>query len=484
MISQDLEVRIITLSQEGWKVGSIARELGVHHDTVRRCLDGRHQKECPEEPERSSLLEPWLPLIDTTLASYPKVRATRLYSMIKKRGYGGSIYPLRRYCQKNRPRPAKAFLDLQFLPGEVAQIDWASFGSMAVGKHRRKLHLFIMVLAYSRSIYGRFFHDMSSARVLEGHVLAFAHFGGSPRQCLYDNMKTAVTEHVGEGVRFNSDLLDLAKHFAFMPRACNPRSGWEKGRVERAVRYVRDNFFEARQFQDIADLNQQLEEWLRTEAMDRPWPDDELLTVRDAAAHEALSPLPAEPYDPYEERHVRVDKKAMISFDTNRYPVDPEYAGQILMLRASHSVVRLMTETTTLHTFPRLWTKHEVHREPWHQDKIAQKRKIKEHRAARSVLEKALASGRDLLLRWAELDDNIQNSSRQVLDLIRLYGAEQVETAAQLALENGTPRACSLAQILAETADEPKQPIRFKLSEGIPDLKVERPSTSDYDELY
>lgn len=484
MISQELEVTIINLSKEGWKVGAIARQLGVHHDTVQRCLDRGPQKESGNDPERATVLERWLPLIDTTMAKYPKVKATRLLSMLRQRGYKGSVYPLRRYCHKNRPRPDKAFLDLQFLPGEMAQIDWASFGDIAVGKHRRKLHLFLMVLAYSRSLYGRYFHDMSSARVLEGHTLAFAHFGGCPKQCLYDNMKTAVIEHVGEGVRFNSDLLDLAKHYAFMPRACNPRSGWEKGRIERAVRYVRESFFEARHFEDLDDLNQQFEEWLRTASPERPWPEDELLTVREAARLELLSPLPDEVYDPYEERQVRVDKKAMVQFDTNRYPVDPEYAGRNLILRASHSTVRIMTEKTTLHAYPRLWTKHETHREPWHQDKIAKLRKIKEHRAARSVLEKSLAAGKTLLLRWAELDENIQNSSKQVLDLIQRYGADQVQTAAVLALDNGTPRACSLAQILAETAPEPRHPVQLRLSTDAPELNIEWAKTSEYDDLY
>jgi transposase-like protein len=78
VISQEQEVRITALSKEGWKVGSIARELGVHHDTVRRCLDGQKQGEAASGSQRSTLLEPWLPLIDTTLKNYPNVRATRL----------------------------------------------------------------------------------------------------------------------------------------------------------------------------------------------------------------------------------------------------------------------------------------------------------------------------------------------------------------------------------------------------------------------
>ena len=489
MISKEHEVQIITLSREGWRKGSIARELALHPDTVQRCLDRRFSKnpECPGESDpssnRASVLEPWVPLIKAKLEEHPNIRATRLFSMLKRQGYNGSVYPLRRYCKTHRPRPTKSFLDLLFLPGESCQVDWADFGKIKVGKHHRRLHLFIVVLAHSRCIYGHYFHDMSSARVREGQMLSYVFFGGVTRKALYDNMKTAVLEHVGDAVRFNDDLLDFAKHFGFEPVACNIRSGWEKGRVERAVRYIRESFFEARTFEDLDDLNQQLEDWLKTEAMERAWQDDSLLTVREALAQEILEPIPEEPYDPYEERFVRVDKKAMIRFDTNTYPVDPEHTGRHITIRATHSTVKVLHENKTLHCYQRLWTKYEKMRAPWHQDRIAKLRGIKAHRVSRGVLEGTLTSGRTLLLRWAELDDSLQNSSKRVLELIKQYGSEAVETAAQLALDNGTPRACSIAQILVETADAPKITPDLRMGENVPELTVEWPSTASYDDL-
>jgi transposase len=430
------------------------------------------------------VIEPWLSLITTTLEKHPKIRSTRLHTMLRQRGYKGSIYPIRRYCSQNRSRKEKAFLDLHFTPGEMAQVDWADFGSISMGKYRRKLNLFIMVLAYSRRIFGHFFHDMCSSRVLEGHVLAFSYFGGVTRHVLYDNMKTAVIEHVGEGVRFNNDLLEIAKAYAFMPRACNPRSGWEKGRVERAVRYVRENFFEARSYENLNDLNMQLKAWLNTDAMDRDWPDDRLLLVRDAFDLENLGSLPSESFDPYEERTVRVDKKAMIQFDTNRYPVHPEYAGKQLVLRATHSNIRIMTENKTLHNYQRLWSKNETLLVPDHQEEIARNRKIKKYRVARGALETSLSCGKELVLRWAELEDNIQRSSKQILELVTLYGAESVETAARLAIDNGTPRACSIAQILAECHAKPSPNIQVKLQSEVPEMNIEWSPVSVYDDLY
>lgn len=477
-------MHIKSLSREGWKIGSIAKEVGLHPTSVQRHLNKSASKEASDESEKASVLDPWISLLEATLEKYPTVRATRLHSMLKQRGYKGSIYPIRRFCRKNRSRKQKAFLDLQFTPGEMAQVDWAEFGRISIGKYHRKLNLFLMVLAYSRRIFGYFFHDMSSARVLEGHTRAFSLFGGCTRVVLYDNMKTAVIEHVGEGVRFNGDLLELATHYSFMPRACNPRSGWEKGRVERAVRYVRENFFEARSFDNLEDLNQQLAVWLDTEAMDRKWPDEHLLTVRDAFKQENLQALPSEPFDPYEERTVRVDKKAMIQFDCNRYPVDPELAGTQLVVRATHATIKVMSENKTLHTYSRLWAKNETLMVPDHQQEIARTRGIKEHRVARSALEKTLSCGRELVLRWAELEENLQNSARHVLELVERYGKESVETAGRLALDNGTPRACSIAQILAECAAAPNPKVHIKIENNLPDLNIEWPSVSSYDELY
>jgi len=484
LLTEERVVEILNLHREGWKVGTIAKQLRIHHDTVKSYIERKTEKECPAETSKASVIEPWLSLITTTLEKYPKVRATRLLSMLRQRGYKGSIYPIRRHCSQNRSRKDKAFLDLHFTPGEMAQVDWADFGRISIRKHHRKLYLFIMVLAYSRRIFGHFFHDMCTARVLEGHVLAFSHFGGVTRQVLYDNMKTAVIEHVGEGVRFNEDLNQIAQFYAFLPRACNPRSGWEKGRVERAVRYVRENFFEARSYEGLDDLNTQLGVWLNTDAMDRDWPDDRLLSVRDAFELENLGPLPLESFDPCEERTVRVDKKAMIQFDTNRYPVRPEYAGKQLILRATHSKIRIMTESHTLHNYPRLWSKNETLLVTEHQEEIARNRKIKKYRVARSALETSLSCGKELVLRWAELEDNIQRSSKQILELVTLYGAASVEAASRLAIDNGTPRACSIAQILAESQAAPTPNIHIKLQSEVPEISIEWPSVSAYDDLY
>ena len=141
---------------------------------------------------------------------------------------------------------------------------------------------FVMVLSSSRQIFLRFFLDARMDSFLRGHVEAFAAFNGSSRVVLYDNLKSAVLERQGDAIRFNPELLALASHYRFEPRPVAVARGNEKGRVERAIRYVRDSFFAARAFTDLADLNAQARAWAASTAADRRWPEDSTLSVRQA----------------------------------------------------------------------------------------------------------------------------------------------------------------------------------------------------------
>ena len=141
---------------------------------------------------------------------------------------------------------------------------------------------FVMVLSYSRRIFLRFFLDARMDSFLRGHVEAFAAFGGCARLALYDNLKSAVLERMGDAIRFNPVLLEFAAHHRYEPRPVAVARGNEKGRVERAIRYVRDAFFAAREFADLADLNAQARLWCEGQASDRRWPEDGRLSVREA----------------------------------------------------------------------------------------------------------------------------------------------------------------------------------------------------------
>src|SRR5581483_855814 len=275
MIDDELRSRIRRLFfAEHWKVGTIAAELGVHHDTVDRAIN-RAAFTAIRYRREGSILDPYGPFIADTLKQHPRLRATRLFDMIAARGYTGSVVQLRRHVRVVRPEPPhEAFLRLSTLPGEQAQIDWGSFGSIAIGHAKRALSCFVLVLSWSRAMAARFTLDQSLESFVRGHVFAFETLGGVPRSILYDNLKTAVLERQGDAIRFHPRLLELAGHYHFAPKPCAPYRGNEKGKVERAIQFLRHSFFAARRFTSVEDLNAQLADWIERVAHARPVPGD------------------------------------------------------------------------------------------------------------------------------------------------------------------------------------------------------------------
>jgi transposase len=226
---------------EHWKIGTIAQALDVHPDTVRHAIEVERFQHA--EPLRPSMVDPYLPFVRQVLEQYPRLRATRLYQMIRDRGYSGSVEQLRRTVARLRPQPREAFLRLQVFPAEQAQVDWAYFGSVMVGRAKRQLSCFVMTLSWSRALYLEFFFDQTTENFLRGHVRAFQDWSGAPRVILYDNLKSAVLERRGDQIHFNPRLLELAADYHFAPRPCQVRAGNQKGRVERSIRFVRDSFW-------------------------------------------------------------------------------------------------------------------------------------------------------------------------------------------------------------------------------------------------
>jgi Integrase core domain len=181
--------------------------------------------------------------IRLTLDQHPRLRATRIYQMLVVRGYTGSVVQLRRVVRHLRPPSKEAFLRLKTFPGQEAQTDWAHFGEVQIGGAKRRLSCFVITLSYSRALYLEFFFDQTLENFLTGHVHAFKDWGHCPRILLHDNLKAAVVDRTGDVIRFHPRMLELAAHYHFQPRACAPARGNEKGRVERAIQFVRSSFF-------------------------------------------------------------------------------------------------------------------------------------------------------------------------------------------------------------------------------------------------
>ena len=342
MLSAETRAEICRLVRaEHLSMSKTGKILGIHHSTVKNVLSRDGQAPIIVRLKRSHL-DHFMALIHHKLDEYPDIRSTTIWRMIKDRGYLGSVSTVQHRMLKIRgARPKKAFFPITTFAGDEAQVDWAHFGSMKVGRGERKLSCFIMVLSHSRAMFARFYFDQTIDNFLDGHVEGFRCFGGVPRVIRYDNLKAAVAERHGQTVRFNPSLLDMAAHYAFKPSACNPYSGHEKGRVERTVRYIRDSFFYGQKFTSIEAINIALAEWIKTVAHQRGWPDDRQRQVHEMFMEEQklLIPLPKSHFNAWHERPAKSSKIPFIRFDSNSYSIPYQLAGQMLSLSASPTEV-------------------------------------------------------------------------------------------------------------------------------------------------
>ena len=459
-IPPELEAQILRFYHaEKWSIGTIARQLKVHHDTVSRVLA---QAGLPRlgPPARRSQIDPYLPFILQTLEKFPTLTAARLYGMVRERGYRGHPDHFRHLVARHRPRPkAEAYLRLSTLPGEQAQVDWGHFGHLVIGRARRPLMAFVMVLSYSRQIFLRFFLDARLENFLRGHAAAFTAWQGVPRVLLYDNLRSAVLERRGDAIRFQPALLDFAAYHRFEPRPVAVARGNEKGRVERAIRYVRDAFFAARAFTDVDDLNAQAEAWVAGPAADRRCPGQEI-SVAAAFAAEApsLLRLPDNPYPLLEQVAVRAGKTPYIRFDKNDYSVPHTQVRRTLTVLADPDTVRIVDGAQILARHRRSYGRGEQIEDPAHiAALVAQKRQARRHRATDRLV-RAVPEAEALLVRAAARGDQLGAITAALMRLLDRYGAGELQAAIRDALQRGVPHPNAVRLALEHRREARHQP--------------------------
>ncbi len=268
MTPSELEAEVVRLHfVEHWPVGTIAAQLGVHRDVVERVLGlgGARTGALP----RPRLVGPYRDFIAETLERYPRLRATRLFDMLRERGFAGAVRTVREYVACVRPKPRReVYLVTESLPGEQSQIDWAYVGKLG----DRALWLFVLVLSHSRALWGEFVLDLSVHSLVRSLVRAATALGGSTRKWLFDNLKTVVLERRGDAVRFHPTLYDLCAEMRVEPRLCAVRRPEHKGKVERAIRYLRDRFLAGRTIPSVTDGNRALLRFIADIAHARPHP--------------------------------------------------------------------------------------------------------------------------------------------------------------------------------------------------------------------
>lgn len=490
MIDKEIEAEILRLfTAERWPVNSIAAQLRVHHGTVSRVID---QAGLPRPRiQRESKVDPFLDFIDQMLERYPAICASRIYCMCVDRGYTGSQSHFRRIVSKRRPRKTpEAFRRLRMLPAEQAQVDWGYFGKISIGKAERRVLAFVMVLAYSRMISVRFFLGECQENFFRGHVAAFRDFGGVPRTVLYDNLKSAVIERRLNAIRFNSKLLDLARHYSFQPRAAGVARGNEKGRVERAIRYLRTSFFAGREWRDLQDLNAQVLAWCDDVATQRSWPEDRSRTVAEVFEAEERSKLIALPGDDFacEERvEVTIGKTPYARFDLNDYSVPARCVRSQLTIFATLEELRIFDSSDLVATHPRSFDRGVQIEDPEHLAELENKKRRGRSHGGMQKLLQAAPSAEQLLHRVAESGDNVGSAVSWMLRLLAQFGGNRLELATTEAISKGTPHPQAVRHILDRKSREegrlPSTPVHLPDDPRVRDVLVKSHDLAGYDQL-
>ena len=445
---------------EKWTVGTITRQLGVHRYTVERLLTAAGEPRDARSP-KPSMIDPYVPFIAETLASWPTLPASRLYQMVRERGYPGGGDHFRHLLSHFRPRPvAEAYLRLKTLPGEQAQVDWGHFGKVTIGRAERRLMGFVMVLSYSRRIFLRFYLDAGMSNFLRGHVEAFEAWQGVPRELWYDNLKSVVLERRGAAIRFNPRILDLAGHYHFLPKPVAVARGNEKGRVERAIRYVRTSFFAARRWRDIDDLNAQALAWCHGIAADRPWPEDRSIAVREAFERErgSLIALPGDPFPDHDRVEVAIGKTPYARFDLNDYSVPHTHVRRTLVVVATLDEVRILDGVDVIASHPRSFDKAARIENPEHIAELVRRKSHARRLRGQDRLVQAAPNSERLLAEAARRGGYIGATVAALLRLLDAYGAAELEAAIDEALKRDVPHPNAVRLSLTRRRELRNQP--------------------------
>jgi hypothetical protein len=345
-----------------------------------------------------------------------------------------------------------------------------------------------MVLSWSRQIFLRFYLNAQMENFLRGHVAAFKAWNGLPTVLLYDNLKSAVLERQGDAIRFHPTLLDLSAHYHFEPRPVAVARGNEKGRVERAIRYIRDNFFAGRHWSTVDDLNAQADDWCQSTSANRLWPEDKTLSVRQAFLQEqpSLLSLPDNPFDTHERVVVRARKTPYVRFDLNDYSIPHQQVQKTLSVHADLASVRIVDGDELIAEHTRCFGKGEQIEQEAHINALwLAKTQAKLHRG-QDRLSQTSAHIPDLLQQSIERGHVLKTTVRLLNEYLDHYGRNELHCALGEALEQQSPYPQAVLQILERRREQKHQPppLAVAVPDKVKHVQVKSANIADYDQLY
>ena len=338
MLSEEEFMDAKALHRQGRTYAEIARLLGRDWRTVKRYVEAGEQP-AYRRKRAPSKLDSFTALIDQWLAREPSLLATRIHQdLVRDYGFAGTYQTVRRYVARARPQPASGPEErFETAPGHQAQVDWSHEEPLLTASGiELPLYGFHMVLGHSRDAFVAFCGSQDLTSFWACHRAAFAHFGGVPREILYDRTKTVVKSHVGrlrglDNERYHPEALASACHYGFRLRLCAAYRPQTKGKVEADVRWLRGRLTRAHCWGSYDEANEAWAAW--NEAIARPrvhGTHGEVVADRAARDRAALLELPARPYLVVTRTTRRVARDGYASFEGRRYQVPGARPGERL----------------------------------------------------------------------------------------------------------------------------------------------------------
>jgi transposase len=468
--------------QDGLHVSQIATTLALDPRTVAYWLAQDHYRPKKATP-RSSKLDPFKADIVRLLDKYP-YSAAQVWQRLREQGFEGGYSIVKAYVRRIRPRQQPAFLKLAFAPAECAQVDWGSYGSVAVGQTRRRLSFFVMVLCYSRLMYVEFTVSQTMEHFLVCHQHAFEAFGGVPQTVMVDNLKSAVLGRIlGQEPMLNPKYVDFAHHMGFAIAPCNVGKGNEKGRVENGVGYVKKNFLAGLDLPPFSALNPAAKHWLDTVANVRIHGETRQPPV-DLWQKEKpyLGALPPHPFDIATVSQVRASKQFRITVETNRYSVPAQFAGQVLTLKTYPDRLCLYQGEHLIARHRRSYDRHGDFENPDHPKALLeQRKKARDHKLFMRFL--ALSpEAETYYLNLQERHLNAPHHVRKIVALSDIYGQEPVARALSDALHYQAFASDYIANLLEQRAHFTPEASALHLTrrEDLLEIRLQAPDLSIY----
>jgi transposase len=458
----------------------IARELKVDLKTVRKWARRENFQKAPLA-KRESKLDSFKGEIIRLLERHD-YSARQIFQQIKEHGYHGRYTIVKDFVRQVRPKFKPAFLTLHFEPGQCAQVDWGSAGTVPVGSTRRRLSFFLMVLAYSRKMYLEFTLAETLEHFLSCHQHAFEYFGGVVEQVWVDNCKVAVLSRSADSIVFNPRYLDFANHYGFQIRACGVKKPHEKGRVENGVGYVKKNFLHGLDLSDAKIINPAARYWLDTVANLRVHGQTQKVP-QELFAQEKLKPLHPISYEAAIIDTIRVNSQFRIKVDGNAYSVPCQYASSKLTLKRFADRLLVYDAVNLVAEHVRRYGRHQDYELADHVQPL--------------LLERKKARDQKLFLRFLGLSSRAEEYYRQlqqrrlnpkhhvqkIVALSELYGGDAVARAIEDAFTYQAFSCEYIANILQQRQSPPEEPGALHLTrqQDLLDLELPAPDLSLYD---